>query len=210
MLVDINLLPKKEPRNAASFIIVIFAVVLIIAGGVLFYWKNTQVKQSITKVDNDINITTELLAIEQKKLADVETMDEVEQLEMAVEWTKEQRNDVNFVIRELTKKLPERGFMLSFSLSDDSVSMSTQFDTSSEAAYYLNSLLNTDWIDTANLTGRSTRQLAEDDLAENFTGELMPRYLANFTIKLNVDEIQQLTNPTVAERIKTEDGGDDE
>lgn len=211
LLVDINLLPKKEPRNIATFIIIILSVIVLLAVGIYFYWQKTALKQALHKVDEEITVSTELLTLEQKKLTDTETMSEVEQLEKAITWTNKQPTNINYVVQQLVKLLPERGFFQSFNLSTDSVQTTIQFDTSEDAAYYLNMLLETEWISEANLTGRSTRQIVEQDDEADVTAEddeIMPRYIANYTIELDLAAVKEITNESSDKGQAQTDGGD--
>lgn len=209
MLVDINLLPKKEPRNIASLLIVLTMVLLLLGGAIYFYWYITTTKQAIKQVGQEINVATEILEIEQKKLTDYHSMNEVDQLEKAIDWAKKQPVDINFMMQHFIKLLPTRGFILDIDLSHGVVQSTIQFDSSTEAAYYLNLLLETDWISDATLTERTTEQLEDMNIDENDgqkTDDILPRYVADFQIYVNTDALRARTND--ANNKENTDGGD--
>lgn len=199
MLIDINLLPKKESRNIAMFIIIVTVFILLLSGAIYFYWQVTTMKQTAKQMQQEIDVTTDILTIEQKKLTEFQSMNEIEQLEKAINWTKEQPADVNFIMQHIIKLLPTRGFILDFNLSVEMLQCTIQFDTSAEAAFYLDLLLETDWITNATLTERTTKQLEEEEEKEEVVetteemDDVLPRYIANYDIYINLDSVRAET-----------------
>lgn len=208
MLVDINLLPKKEPRNIATFIITISVVVILFASAIYFYWQITTTKQQANHLQQEVNVMTEILTLEQQKLTQFTSMNAVKELENAISWTEKQQIDVQFIVQQLTKLLPERGFILEFAYNPTEGQFTVQFDTQAEAAYYLSELIEIEWITDATLNERSSEEveLIEDELPEEAAvsaDDILPRYIADYHVKINEEKVKQLTtkeNPGGGER----------
>lgn len=216
MLVDINLLPKKAARNLATVLIVSIALLFLTISAIYLFWNITTMKQASQQLDNEIEVSNELLAIEQKKLADYQSTNEVEQLEKAIKWTEQQPVNVNFIIQELTKLLPKRGFILDFSFSGSNVQCTVQFDTSADAAYYLHALLITDWLKDATLTSRKAEKLAELDDADDYPEQLdkqektiLPRYVADYDLTIDISVLKAHNQKAGGKKGKIADGGGD-
>jgi type IV pilus assembly protein PilN len=201
MLVEINLLPKKEPRNLSLLIILGTFIGLILIGAALLFWQINEKKQELVNIENQIQLTNDILEAERTKLADFQSAGSVQELENAIKWAKDQPYNLVYVLRQLTKVLPERGFITEFKLAEgDIINLIVQFDTKSEAAYYLNYLLNYEWIEEAVITEakagdwkimNNNTSVSDDEITESAKKDYYPRYYAEYELRLNIAELKQ-------------------
>jgi Tfp pilus assembly protein PilN len=162
MLVEINLLPQKE-RGKKSFVIMLvsFVAVLLLVGGV-YFWQIQLVKTDIVAVENQISTTKKLAEIEQKNIGKNESQMSITVLKSAVDWANNYPIQTVPVMQHLTGLLPERGFIQSFSYTEaGTVSLSVQFDSAREAAYFLDNLNESDWINEASLSSLNAQEVEE-------------------------------------------------
>ncbi|WHY84879.1 hypothetical protein QNH39_19810 [Neobacillus novalis] len=151
MLVEINLLPQKEPKKFAFIITLssLLAVFLVIGG--FYFWQTQSVKDELTSLDRQISTTKKIAEKEQQNNETVISSSSVSQLKGAIEWANDPIQTVP-VMQHLTSLLPERGFIQSFGYTESgAVTLTVQFDSAREAAYFLNSLNHSKWIEEASL-----------------------------------------------------------
>jgi Tfp pilus assembly protein PilN len=153
MLVEINLLPQKEPKKFAFFIVLgVFLAVLLFAG-IYYYFLISSTKANIDTVDREISMTQKVREQQEQKSNVVETTDSVSKLKTAIDWADTYPIETIPVMRHLTSLLPERGFIQSFGYTEaGTITLTVQFDSSREGAYFLNSLLESEWVEDANLS----------------------------------------------------------
>ncbi|WNS74462.1 fimbrial protein [Bacillus sp. DTU_2020_1000418_1_SI_GHA_SEK_038] len=193
MLVEINLLPKKEPRNTSLLLLMgILAFIVLIGIGVTI-WLGQGYKGKIETITQQQNVIQELIAAEQAKMMDAESLNSVEELNKAVNWAQDYPIKTVPILRKLTALLPERGFIQTLSYEETgSIVVLVQFDTSREASYYLKNLLDSYWVEeamilklaTIDLTEKNSNQAEEKklDLDEQ---QILPRYFAEYEVMLN-------------------------
>lgn len=194
MLVDINLLPKKEKRSKAAYISLAAAGLAAVILSVSLYVYLASQKEEIKKVETQIAQTNEILEAQRVKLADYESSNSVGELENAISWAKEQPFSVVYILNEVTKLLPERGYITEFEKDEENkIKQIVQFDTKSQAAYYLNSLLSLGWLDEAVLTEAKTTDVLKDDDEETSAAEeeILPRYFAAYELQINSSLLKQ-------------------
>lgn len=194
MLVDINLLPKKEKRNPHFFIYLILLFLIATAVGVLFYWQYSLQSDRIRSMDKQILQVREATAtVEQNMLNTQKSGNSVTELHSVIDWADTFPIDTVFVLNQLTFLLPERGFFDAFSYNEDgSIQLTVQFDTSRQAAYYLSELTKSKLIGSADLVSVNTEEMDKD--IENTleeTDDFLPRYLAVYTIILDKSAIKE-------------------
>jgi Tfp pilus assembly protein PilN len=172
MLVEINLLPQKE-RGKKSLVIMLvsFIAVLVLVGGI-YFWQIQLVKSDIVAVEGQISTTKKLAEIEQKNIGKNESQMSITVLKSAVDWANNYPIQTVPVMQHLTGLLPERGFIQSFSYTEaGTVSLSVQFDSAREAAYFLDNLNESDWINEASLSSLNAQEVEEaKEPATNATG----------------------------------------
>jgi Tfp pilus assembly protein PilN len=170
MLVDINLLPQKEAKKF-SFVITISAIVaLFLLIGGFYFWQTQSVKQEITSLDSQISMTKKIAEKEQQNTNTVAASSSVNQLKGAIDWANEYPMQTVPVMQHLTSLLPERGFIQSFAYTEaGKVTLTVQFDSAREAAFFLDSLNHSDWIDEASLSSLAAAQTESETTAASNT-----------------------------------------
>jgi type IV pilus assembly protein PilN len=192
MFVDINLLPKKEPRNVVFLISAAIMLVVVIAGAFVFYVSMQKAEVKIQSLTQELKQTRALQAVEQQKLKNVQSQQEVQELEKTVKWAEQYPMKTVLLLRNMTKLLPERGFIMNFSYAEDgTVNVAVQFDTSEEAAYYLKLLSDADFVTDVQL--KSITATGEQSDEKNATEEknVLPRYLAQYELHVNKNALKE-------------------
>lgn len=199
MLVEINLLPKKEPKRKSKivWILVVLFLTLLLAG--LFIWQYTSKKTELKATESTLESTTNLVNTYTQNLTSYNDSSSVKDLEIAIEWADSQSLDYVVLLQGLTKNLPDRGFIQDLSLSDGLVvNVIVQFDTKADAAYYLNSIQEIDWVEEAVLTEAKSTDVLEDQVSERMDeaidslkkADIEPRYFANYAFVINKARLQ--------------------
>jgi len=204
MLIDINLLPKKERKSSSIIFASMLLAVVLLCGGGFFFWQLSSLKTDIAAVDNRIETTKKIAELEEKKAGDVTAADSVVKLENTIAWAEEYTIPSVPVMQEFSSLLPERGFILSFAYQElGKLALTVQFDSSREAAYFLNSLNKSEWVKEASLSSLSAVQ-PDQQAGETEAGngvkekEYLPRYTGQFQITLN--------KQTVKDYVQNQDG----
>ncbi|WP_147532506.1 fimbrial protein [Bacillus marasmi] len=195
MLVEINLLPKKDPKSTAFLVIISSALVILLLAGLLILWQGNSLKNELNSLNSQISATQKLVQAEQAKLDKNKLGTEsYAQLDSAVKWSNDEPLKSAPILKRVVALLPERGFIQNISYAETgTVTMSVQFDSSREAAYFYKTLLDADWINAATLSSIATADVKEVDAAGNeieATSEnLVPRYTGQYSVTLNRDII---------------------
>ncbi|WP_201713642.1 PilN domain-containing protein [Rossellomorea arthrocnemi] len=208
MLVDINLLPQNEKRSRRWLYVVIGVLsVGILAVMILLILAGT-IGKDVDVLTAELQSTKQLRAEKEQSISDFESSDAWVQLESAVSWAESYPIDTVPVLEHLVELLPERGFLKEFTYAEDGRSqLSIQFDTSSEAAYYLTHLKESKYIQDATLSSLATESISENDSQSAVNTEtILPRYLGQFEITLNRNEIKKMET----EESSDKQGGDSE
>ncbi|RXS86214.1 fimbrial protein [Geobacillus zalihae] len=181
MIVDINLLPRKEPRRAAGAVLAAFAVLLLLLGAGGGYWLMERANQRLAALEGELRqVRAEQAAMEAKGKT-TEQQQAEQELAKAVEWANRYPLKTVPLLRALAKQLPERGFIMNFSYAGQkTVTMTVQFDAAEEAAYYLDRLEEVHLVKAVKLTGISAS--GESGGAEGET--IVPRYIAQYELEL--------------------------
>jgi Tfp pilus assembly protein PilN len=159
MLVEINLLPQKEPRKKSFFIIIAAMAVIFLSLGTYYFLQIQSTKSDIANIDSQIKMTKDLAAIEEKNANKSESELSITLLKSAVEWANSYPIQTIPVMQHLTGLLPERGFIQTFAYTEaGTVTISVQFDSAREAAYFLDNLNESEWIDDANLSSLTAKE----------------------------------------------------
>jgi Tfp pilus assembly protein PilN len=166
MLVEINLLPQKEPRKKSFFIIVAVLAVIFLSLSTYYILQIQSTKSDIANLDTQIKMTKDLAAIEEKNANKNESLMSITLLKGAVEWANSYPIKTIPVMQHLTGLLPERGFIQTFGYTEaGTVTISVQFDSAREAAYFLDNLNESEWIDDANLSSLTAKEQEKTDEA---------------------------------------------
>lgn len=185
MLVDINLLPKKEKKKSSLWLFLV--LILLVVGLVGFYMWQMYNKQVETKNELEAkltNVKVEEVTIE-SKAAKPDRNDAVDKLKTAIQWANENQSSTYSLLRNISSLLPTRGFIMDFSFQNNgSATLSVQFDSSREAAFYLKSLSTSAFIDKAELVNIQTEKMGND--ASN---DVLPRYTADYQLQVNTSKL---------------------
>ncbi|ANB56241.1 fimbrial assembly family protein [Anoxybacillus sp. B7M1] len=200
MLIDVNLLPKKEPKNAVFLIVAILLLAVLAAAGAFFYWSVQKAESEMNQLTQELKQTRALEAAEQQKLADAEPVQEVEELQKTVEWAKQYPLKTVLLLQNMAKLLPERGFLMNFSYAEDTtVSITVQFDTSEDAAYYLKRLSDAPFVANVQLKSVAAANQGDNGSADSSPEEaadaaegkkIAPRYLAQYELRINKEALK--------------------
>lgn len=140
MLVEINLLPKKEPKNIA---LLFWAGILAGASAIfliVFFIALHQTKQDLAAVNQQIKQTEALQAAEQAAQKSNADIQDFKKLSSAVKWASDTPVKTVPVLDKLTKLLPQYGYITDFSCGSTGANVTVQFDSFDEAVYFLKRL----------------------------------------------------------------------
>jgi Tfp pilus assembly protein PilN len=169
MLVEINLLPQKEPKKFNILYLSTIIVIFVIVGGI-YYWQIQTAKTDVEALDKQITATKKITEKEESKANVNEASQSSNTLKIAVDWARDYPVPTIPVMKELTSLLPERGFIQSFAYAEaGTVTLTVQFDSSREAAFFLNSLKDSEWIKDASLSSLNAVEKKEETTAASQT-----------------------------------------
>ncbi|RID88170.1 hypothetical protein D1953_04770 [Peribacillus asahii] len=191
MLVDVNLLQKKEKKASFLLIFILVAVIVLAAAGI-FAWKMYQTQVAKEKqLETVLSQYKEEKVLKEQSLSKADSDNGVEQLKAAIAWAEETDTSTSFLLRHITSLLPERGYLMNFSFAEGKTAdLSIQFDSSREAAFYLKSLQNSSYIDEAELLSIATESISsEEDTVEE--ENVLPRYMASYRFVVNEKALQK-------------------
>lgn len=164
MLVEINLLPQKEPKKIAFIVTLASLLVILLLSGAYFLWQMNSTKSEIHSVDRQITMTKKIT----DKLSNAEqaanASSSASQLKTAIDWANNYPIQTIPVMRYLTSLLPERGFIQNFGYTEaGTISLTVQFDSEREAAYFLENLNESKWIQAVNLSSLTAAATTSQD-----------------------------------------------
>jgi Tfp pilus assembly protein PilN len=173
MLVEINLLPQKEPRKF-NLVILILLLALIILVGAFYFWQIQSTKSELANLDKQISMTKETAAKQEKNAEKNESQMSISLLKDAVDWANTYPVQTIPIMQHLTSLLPERGFIQSFTYAEaGTVILTVQFDSAREAAYFLDNLGESEWVGEPTLNSLTVQEQekAESPAAESTNQE---------------------------------------
>ncbi|WP_051865417.1 MULTISPECIES: PilN domain-containing protein [Metabacillus] len=192
MLADINLLPKKDPRNVANATLyILLAFIAVIFAG-LFIIQLTSANGEKAELKSQAGaLQSEYERLAAEKGTKSNTSSSVSSLQSAVEYADGVSLDSVPVVKELAGKLPERGFFKTFSYNDaGELTLSVQFDTNREAAYYLARLKESAYFTKADLISITAVKEEGTEAPEGEESGGLPRSEAQYILTLNPDYLQ--------------------
>ncbi|KIQ94896.1 hypothetical protein LH47_00974 [Anoxybacillus thermarum] len=182
MLVEINLLPKREKKSRLIPLLSIVAAVLFIVSATTFYFVVQRMEQQIAQLKTELDQIKALRIAEEEKQKTAANTSVGVQLQEAIQWAEQYPIHTVALLHELIERLPERGFFMNVSYArDGAIQMTAQFDTTRESAAYLQSLKDASFIADVKLTSLTA---SEGNAEEG----IMPRYIGQFSIQLNMEE----------------------
>lgn len=201
MLVEINLLPQKRKQSKNFYYLIGIILFLAIIITSLLVWQINVKKAEIAETQQQLDIVLSVIAEKNQQLEEYNSASSVQELKQAIDWAEAKSFDAVFLIEELTKMLPERGFILNFTIDENyKINQVIQFDTKSDAAYYLHTLLSNEWVEEAVISETGIeKEFEEEETEENATPSsrdenILPRYKAQYEILLNLEEFAKAAN----------------
>lgn len=190
MLVEINLLPKKEAKKFGLSLILAVFLLLFLMIVTFFYLIKISYTNEIQSINKQLVIARGSTALEQKNSNVNESSNAVAQLKKSIEWANGYSFKTIPLLKRLTSLLPERGFIQTFAYDETGIiKLSVQFDSEDETAFFLSRLNGCSWIEQANLlklaAASTTDSPTSSTTNENDNTAYLPRYLADFELKVN-------------------------
>lgn len=187
MLVEINLLPKKEHKTSSSLSIVLILLLIFVVVSIVVFVQARVNETSLKKVNQEIEAIQQLNFALQTKITDQESKDSMGKLQRAVTWAESSTPESVRLLRSLIGLLPEQGFIQTLSYNGEGiVSVRAEFESSRDAAYFLSSLKHSEWVNNASiLTVEAVKKEGSEPASElntEATGVLMPTYYSEFEI----------------------------
>jgi type IV pilus assembly protein PilN len=190
MLVEINLLPKKEHKKSSRLIMVIAGILLFTITFSIVFFQGNSYEKKMASLDKQIESIQKLNEVQQAKLAEGESGNSAVKLQEAVNWAEQYPFDTVPLLQNIIALLPERAFIQNFEYSNtDSVIIKIQLDASRDAAFYLSSLKGSDWVEDVTLMNIVAEKKVEETAvsttetsSEQEEVKVLPRYSAVFEI----------------------------
>lgn len=191
MLVEINLLPKKEHKKSSVLIMALAGILLVSVSASVIFFQGSSYEDRMASLDQQIVNVQKLNEVQQAKLADGDTGSSAAMLQQAVEWAEQYPVETVPLLQRVIGLLPERGFIQELEYGNaNSVVIKIQFDASRDAAFYLSSLKDSDWVEKVILlnivaetddqvTSTAGATLSSSQAREE---ETLPRYSAEYEI----------------------------
>lgn len=177
--------------------IIIGLILLFIFGSVFLFINYQSTKSELDSLKGQLQTTTQLKAIQEQKLAEINATSGIDELKSTIEWTEKLPVSSVTLLKHLTSLLPERGFIVDIKYQDSgAVALIVKFDTNREAAYYLNELENSDVISNVTLKSMETSgeelEKTNKTLKDAIDKILVLRYYATYQIELDNQALKQL------------------
>lgn len=194
MYIDINLLQQKKKRIEWIVVSIILFVFSLICFVFLFYLHH-QEKNVEQQLETNLANEFTLRQAEQQNIDVI--MSDKEQLASLVEWANTKPVPTVFLLLHLSQSFPEKGFikLFTYTSNDSVVTMTTQFESNAEAAYYLTTLKSSPYIVEAKLLTLESTVL--DNPAVSETQQFQPRVEANYEIIVDTEGLKKAVKEEV-------------
>ncbi|MEW8969082.1 MAG: hypothetical protein AB2411_00585 [Mesobacillus sp.] len=210
MLVEINLLPKKEHKKSSVLMTALLILALISVSASVAFIQGNSYENKMASIDKQLEAVQKLNEAQQAKIAEGDTGNSSLKMQEAVKWAEQAPMETVPLLRNVISQLPERGFIKNFEYSNsNSVLITIQFDASRDAAYYLSSLKGSEWVEKVSLLNVvAVQEAASSESSTNATDtekdeeRTLPRYTAEYELTFIEDVF--LKNGSVASK-----GGDE-
>jgi len=180
MLAEINLLPQKQQRNYTNLLVILIVAIMLLGATLTIFSFLNKKNEQIAQLEQEYDTAQQQTTVLQQQASQSTDSDAVSDLEKAIQWSEEYPVDFVPLLNELTKQLPEKGYFYQMDyLDSSSLELIVQFESSSETAYYLKRLKESDLLEEVKLL---TVETVPIDVAAE---DSVPRYLAGY--KLLID-----------------------
>jgi type IV pilus assembly protein PilN len=202
MLIEINLLPRKgEKRGSVSLLFVIIPVATLLIGGGLFSYTYISTGKSLATTKQALTTAQAQVQAQQQQIKKLESSSSANQLKQMIDWAKTNQVSTVKVLATLTALLPEDGYFVNYQFNSGAVNISIQFTTINDAANYLYQLQNSSSVQSVQMSNITTKVTAKvnSQNTENVDPDekILPRYLSQYQIKLNLDKVKKASEDTV-------------
>jgi type IV pilus assembly protein PilN len=190
MLVDINFIKKKK-RPPAYLIWLGGALVIFLLVTLLLFLHASNLQQNNAKLEQSIASVRAEIQAEKDTSAGTESEEAYTQLNDALLWLENYPYSTVLLLEHIAGLLPERGYILDFTLSNEgSVNLTAIFESNRQTAYYLKELKDSKFIKEVELKSVSTSKLED-------SGETLPRYISNYVLTLDIPQLRNTSTPEV-------------
>jgi len=207
MLVDINLLPEKEKERSTLLI-----AALAILGAAVLFWlvlfilSNNLAKETAT-LEQQLIVLQESHEEIRSELQQTDSGDEKKLLASTVDWAEGYQFDTVPLLHGLINLLPERGFFQTFDFTGPNLAtVVVQFDTKPDSAYYYTRLKSSQSISEIRLDSVKVESVLTEEA--NPTPDVLPRYMATYSILFTDQRIAIEGTAEVDEAESSDEGGD--
>ncbi|MCH1626581.1 PilN domain-containing protein [Ferdinandcohnia quinoae] len=167
MLVEINLLARKEYKNRANYLIFMIMFLIGLSGTIFLYMQHEKAIITEQQLSSEISMLQKKRAKVEQRYATEQESSDVIKLEKVVKWANDYFIETVPLLNHLTALLPEQGYIQSFSYVDDGIiSLIVQFDTNNQVAYYLASLTNSPYFKQTKINSVTTRKIDDVEVEE--------------------------------------------
>lgn len=201
MLVNINLLPQRKKKSVSHLFLLAFSFFILVGGGIWFYFQYQSLQLELQTTQQQLSMTKKLREVQEQKANQTVATSAVSQLEGIIKWIEQKPVSTVLVLHHLVSALPEHGLFLNYQYVDEgTVNISVQFDTLHEVSAYLHELESDPIIQEIKLGNvaaspvtppSSSVGTGELSTADEDKAQFMPRYTAQFQIKLHVEKIKE-------------------
>ncbi|MBO8157121.1 MAG: hypothetical protein H0Z32_11725 [Bacillaceae bacterium] len=180
MLVDINLLPKKESKGRLFYMLLVFLFITGGATGYVLFQEIGSVKQDVAELQSEIQDVQLEQARIQKKVDSQEDLKRFAGMENWINTIEQNRLSNVALIGVLSKLLPKQASFQLFSYQEGTVTLEIQVNSEMDAAYYYEYLKRQPWTDEVKL-------LQVESSGDSLNGDVQTDiYRAFFEIKVNL------------------------
>lgn len=169
MLIEINLLPKKQPKNFAIFISTfIFLIILCGSLGFMYYYSTTINTQINTIKQSAHTVQVERLELE-KEISDRMTATELNQSDVILKDIVDKTVMTSVLIEQMDAQLPDGAEIPTYNYADAAaMNITVKVNVANEVGQFAEGLEALTWVDRAKVQ-TITANTGEE---EGFTGTL--------------------------------------
>ncbi|GAA0498406.1 hypothetical protein GCM10008986_26880 [Salinibacillus aidingensis] len=192
MLVEINLLQKREQKSKGFQWFVISMIGLIVLLIAVVFLLTTLIKNDIERTESALSEMKTIRADLQGEMSNSGYQD-LQSLESSVTSLSSYPIDSDLIITQLSELLPENGYFDSYEYTGDRVVLQVLVQEDVDASHYLYHLNQQDWITSASLSIVSSDEAQLDGGGGTAANGLdqPPSYLAQYDIVLKRDSLRE-------------------
>ncbi|WP_243385545.1 PilN domain-containing protein [Bacillus kexueae] len=188
MLIEINLLQKKEPKKKAILFYILFLVVITLILGIALFSQYREVTTDIKSIDQQLTaIQIEQKEFETNTKTESPTVQKINELKTFTDIAKSNQLDTVDLLTRLSKLLPTESYFTDFQLSGNVMNVTVHIQKEMDAAFYYRHLLNESWIENVIL-----EQVVANRTGEEETENQLSTYVASYKIMIDRMTLKEL------------------